>query len=192
MHQVKIESHYGQAITLEQCKGCGGVWFDESELYRAKQGEADRVNLLDRDSLRSAAHIASMDLQCPVDQTTLERFKDPYFPQHIIIEHCPSCSGFWLKRGEFVKYQKSREKPEVKENKSEEDIKFEKSIERLLAAHESSGAIDVLGRLGKFLSTRLDRNTLRPLESAGRSAAEERVLNVTLHVLTQILRAFVR
>ena len=47
MHQVRIESYYGQPIFLEQCENCGGIWFDESELYRAKQGEANKIELLD-------------------------------------------------------------------------------------------------------------------------------------------------
>ena len=40
MCQVKIEGHYGQPILLEQCKECGGIWFDEMELFSARHGEA--------------------------------------------------------------------------------------------------------------------------------------------------------
>jgi hypothetical protein len=29
MYQVKIEGHYSRPILLEQCKECGGIWFDE-------------------------------------------------------------------------------------------------------------------------------------------------------------------
>ena len=47
MHQVQITANYGQPLFLDQCDCCGGIWFDESELYRARQGEADKVDLLD-------------------------------------------------------------------------------------------------------------------------------------------------
>ena len=67
MHQVRIESHYGQPIILEQCNKCGGIWFDESELFRAKQGEAEEIELLDSEILRNPSKIEKSVLICPRD-----------------------------------------------------------------------------------------------------------------------------
>ena len=109
MRQVKVMSHYGQAIVLEQCAKCGGIWFDESELYRAKQGEAARIEMLDVEELRSPAAIQNASLLCPRDGAVLSRFQDRYFPGDIILERCPSCNGVWLNRGQFTRYQEYRE-----------------------------------------------------------------------------------
>lgn len=189
---MRIESHYGQPLILEQCKKCGGIWFDESELYRAKHGEAERIELLDSERLRIPSYIQNSKFLCPKDQNELIRFRDAYFSKDIIVESCTICRGFWLKRGEFVKYQKVRQIRQRPKEESPEDKKFEENIEKMLALHSSGGTLDVLGRLGKFLSTPLDRHTLRPLESAQRTPAEDRALNLTLNILTSILNALVR
>ncbi len=65
MHQVSVTSHYGQPVTLDQCSGCGGIWFDESELFRARQGEAERIDSLDFEALQSPAKIKESPLACP-------------------------------------------------------------------------------------------------------------------------------
>jgi Zn-finger nucleic acid-binding protein len=44
MRQVKVESHYGQPVILDQCPECGGIWFDKMELYQVKQGEQRKSN----------------------------------------------------------------------------------------------------------------------------------------------------
>lgn len=191
MHQVMIESHYGQSIIVDQCKGCGGIWFDDSELYRTKQGEAGRIELLDSESLRTSYQIKKAKFLCPKDQSKLIRFNDAYFPKGIIVERCVVCDGFWLNRGEFVKYQKARKELQRPREKTIEDKKFEKSIEKILALHSSRSATDVLGRLGEFLSTPIDRYTMRPIESVKRTPAEDKTLDITLNVLTAILNTFV-
>jgi Zn-finger nucleic acid-binding protein len=191
MHQVKIESHYGQPVILEQCDKCGGIWFDESELYRAKQGEAEKVELLDAEILWASSQIDNAKHFCPRDRAALSRFTDRYFPEGIIVERCPVCSGFWLNRGEFTKYQKARQELLRPKEKSPDDIKLQENIQRLLELHKTGGTDDALGRLGRFLSTPLDENTLLPLESAEHSPAEENTLNVVLNILITILRAFV-
>ena len=103
MRQVKIQSHYGQPIILEQCSQCGGIWFDESELFRAKQGESDKIELLDTEILRAPANIEGLARNCPRDKAQLFQFKDRYFPKGIILERCPSCKGVWLNRGAFTR-----------------------------------------------------------------------------------------
>ena len=74
LHRAKIISHYGQAIDIEQCIICGGIWFDESELFRAKQGEAEKVELLKIDALQNPSTIERSPLVCPKDRSKLYRF----------------------------------------------------------------------------------------------------------------------
>jgi Zn-finger nucleic acid-binding protein len=191
MHQVKVLSHYGQPIFLEQCEKCGGIWFDESELFRAKQGEAGRIDSLDAEILRAPSKVDNSLHNCPKDGAKLFRFTDKYFPEGIIVERCPVCDGFWLNRGEFTKYQKARQELLRPKEKSLEDKKLEEDIEIILSEHQTGGSNDVLKRLGNFLSTPLDRNTLLPLESAEKSPEAENAVNLILNVLTTLLRLFV-
>lgn len=193
MHRVKIESHYGRPIILEQCRRCGGIWFDASELHSAKEGEAAKVELLDSEVLRAPSPIQNLKLSCPKDQTRLVRFQDKYFPEEIVVERCIKCDGFWLKRGEFTKYQKARHKRQrVLNVKKGEDKVFEERVGQILAAHKSGSAVDVLGKLGRFLSAPIDPLTLRPTESANLTPAEERTLNTALNILSLVLNIFTR
>ncbi len=191
MHQVKIESHYGLPVILEQCKRCGGIWFDKLELFMAKQGQAEKIELLDSEILSTPSTIEKSKLICPRDQAELVRFTDRDFPKSIIVERCPVCDGFWLNRGEFTKYQKARQELQRPKEHSAEDKKFKEDIQRILAEHRSGSSADVLGNLGRFLSTPIDTATLRPLESDERPPEEGRKLDFILNILTLILRAFI-
>lgn len=191
MQQVKILSHYGQPIFLEQCKKCGGIWFDESELYRAKPGEAGKIELLDSEILWIPSEISNSAHVCPRDKGELFRFTDPYFPKGIIVERCPKCDGFWLNRGEFIKYQKARQELLRHREKTPEDVKLEEEIKQILASQQSGEHGDVLRKLGEFLSTPLDPNNLVPLESTQRTPEDESALNSILNILSLVLRLFV-
>jgi Zn-finger nucleic acid-binding protein len=149
MHSVKIESHYGQWVVLDQCPDCGGIWFDKSELYMAKQGQADKIELLNADILRTQSPIIGSELNCPLDKAKLMRFVDPFFPKDIIIVRCPLCEGIWLNRGEFTKYQTFREQKLQKNKPRIIDIQQEPNIDQILAQQNGGDAVDTLGRLGK-------------------------------------------
>jgi Zn-finger nucleic acid-binding protein len=135
MHEVKIVSHYGQPIIVDQCERCGGIWFDESELFRAKQGEAEKIEVLNTEILRTPSTIENSNLICPRDQTAMNRFTDKYFPQDIVLVRCPSCHGIWINRGTFTKYQQFRQKLMPKK-KSPQDERLEKSIAPLIVAYK--------------------------------------------------------
>jgi Zn-finger nucleic acid-binding protein len=191
MHQVFVHSHYGQPISLEQCEKCGGIWFDESELYSVKIGEAEKTEGLNAALLQDSTEIKNSKLVCPRDGAELHQFTDRYFPQSIILVRCPVCNGFWLNRGEFTKYQKARQELQRPKEKSAEDKKFEEKVQQLLELHRSGKSSDTLKTLANFLSTPLDENTLRPLESDDASPAAEKTVNTILDVLTTLLSFFV-
>jgi Zn-finger nucleic acid-binding protein len=163
MHRVKIISHYGQPIELDQCEICGGIWFDESELFRAKQGEAEKIELLDVSSLKNPSMIENSTLTCPRDQAVLYQFNDKYFPKDIILARCPKCKGIWLNRGLFTKYQRFRQELKGKRGTIAEDKRLEERISPLIAAHHSEHPNDTLNRLGEFLSS----NPLADEKAAG-------------------------
>ncbi len=191
MHQVKIASHYGQLIDLEQCDKCGGIWFDESELFRAKQGEAEKIDVLNIDILRNSSSIENSTVLCPRDQTVLHRFTDKYFPQDIILERCQRCNGIWLNRGVFTKYQKFRQELNRPKEKSPEDKKLEESVRQLIASHQCGRSTETLARLKEFLSTPLDSDTTVFPDPVQKSPLGENTVSVALNIIITILRTFI-
>jgi len=122
MREVKTSSNYGIPIVIEQCEKCGGLWFDDDELYRTKLGMAHEIeSKLNVEKLRKISDFKEKNLFCPKDNTKLEVLEDKYFPMAAIIEFCPKCNGFWFNRGEFIEFQNSRRKKIIE--REEEKIK---------------------------------------------------------------------
>ena len=192
LYQVKIESHYGQPILLEQCKECGGIWFDETELFSARNGEAEKIEVFDSKSLWTPTNMERRVLRCPLDESELFRFRDRYFLKSIILERCPSCNGIWLNRGDFTKFQKARQQLKRPEEKGSEDKKLEEDIKSILAAHDAEAANNTLEKLGAFLSIPIDRATLRPLGQSGNQLEQGKSGNLIFDVLMLVLMAIIR
>jgi Zn-finger nucleic acid-binding protein len=194
MHQVQITANYGQPIFLDQCDCCGGIWFDESELYRARQGEAEKVDLLDTYILTASTPVVNPDHRCPKDGAKLIRFSDRNFPQSIIVERCPVCDSFWLNRGEFTKFQHARQEMLRTKEPSAEDKKLQEQVQLILAEHRANRNNDTISRLGSFLTKPLDVKGILPLnfqDSDDNSSNSGNTINVVLNVLTTLLRLFV-
>ena len=192
MCQVKIESHYGQPILLEQCKKCGGIWFDETELFSARHGEAEKIELFDSESLWTPTNIEKRSLKCPLDQSELFRFKDRYFLKGIILERCPSCNGIWLNRGDFTRFQQVRQELKRPKERSSKDKRLEEDIRCILSDHRVEAADNTLEKLGRFLSTPIDRATLQPLEQSGNQLEEGKTGNLILDTLMLVFMALIR
>ncbi|MDH4067660.1 MAG: zf-TFIIB domain-containing protein [Dehalococcoidia bacterium] len=152
MGQVKVVSHYGGPIFVDQCERCGGIWFDESELFRAKQGEAEKIEALNTEMLRTPSAIENSTLSCPRDQGPMQRFTDRYFPQDIVLVRCQLCHGLWLNRGIFTKYQQFRQEL-MRPEKSTEDEKMKAQWE---ASYKDGRSTGTRGRLVEFLSTPIE------------------------------------
>jgi Zn-finger nucleic acid-binding protein len=165
MSQVKIVSHYGGPIFVDQCERCGGIWFDESELFRAKQGEAEKIEVLNTEMLRTPSTIENSTLFCPRDQGAMHRFTDKHFPQDIVLVRCQLCHGIWLNRGIFTKYQQFRQES-MRPKKSTQD---EKMKARWEASYKNGCSTGTWGRLVEFLST--------PIEMRQDSGYSSNVLN---------------
>jgi len=192
MYQVKIEGHYGQPILLKQCKECGGIWFDEMELFSARHGEAEKIEVFDSKGLWTPTNIEKRILRCPLDQSELFRFKDRYFLKGIILERCPSCNGIWLNRGGFTKFQQARQELKRPKEGSSKDKRLEEDIKRILSVHHAEAASNTLEKLGRFLSMPIDRATLLPLEHSENQLEQVKTGNLILDVLMLILMALIR
>jgi Zn-finger nucleic acid-binding protein len=192
MYQVKIEGHYGQPILLEQCKECGGIWFDEMELFSAKYGEAEKIEVVDSKNLWTPTNIEKRILKCPLDESELFRFKDRYFLKGIILERCPSCNGIWLNRGDFTKFQRAQQELKRPKERGSEDKKLEEDIKRLLSVHNAEAANNTLEKLSRFLSMPIDRATLLPLEYSENRLEQGKKGNLILDVLMLVLMTLIR
>ena len=191
MHQVQITANYGQPLFLDQCDTCGGIWFDESELYRARQGEAEKVDLIDTYILTKSTPMVNPVHCCPKDGVQLKRFADPNFPAGIIIERCPACNGFWLNRGEFTRFQHARQELQRAKEPTPDDKKLREQVQQILADYQNVGGSDVLKRLTNFLTTPLEEKSILPLESDENTSQPANTIGAILNVLTTLLRLFV-
>jgi Zn-finger nucleic acid-binding protein len=190
MRQVQIQSHYGQPISLEQCEKCGGIWFDQSELYRAKQGEAEKVEMVDEELLNSHSLIGNPNLKCPRDHANLVRFEDKNFPPGIILVRCPKCEGFWLNRGEFTKYQKTRERMLHPDVIIIEDTEADKNLRELVDLHKAGSRNDTLKKLSDFLSKPVEEVNVLSGKPGREISSQEQAVSTILNVITTILRLF--
>jgi len=184
MHQVKIVAHYGESIIVDQCEKCGGIWFDESELFRAKQEEAERMEVLNTGILRTPSTIEHPNLICPRDETAMYRFTDKYFPKDIVLVRCPSCHGIWLNRGIFTKYQQFRQEL-MRAKKSPQDERLKENIAQLVASYEGGRSTATLKRLGEFLSTPIDSGHTPDVGDTSHAAG---IAGPALSILFAVLR----
>jgi Zn-finger nucleic acid-binding protein len=195
MQPAKAESFYGQTVLLDQCPECGGLWFDSYELYMPRHGEANKLDLLHTDLLKSPSPVQNTKLLCPRDRNQLTLFSDPFFPQDLILARCQVCNGFWLNRGEFVKYQKYREVRQSLNKPKEiivEDNQFERDLISVFEQNKARDTVEVLGKVGRFLSTPVDAVTWRPQEPEKLSDEEKNAYDLVMTALSLILRFFIR
>jgi Zn-finger nucleic acid-binding protein len=196
LHQVQITANYGQPMFLQQCDCCGGIWFDESELYRAKQGEAEKVDLLDTYILTTSTPVENPVHCCPEDGAKLSRFTDANFPNGIFVERCPTCNGFWLNRGEFTKFQHARQEMVRTKEPTEEDRKLQEQVQLILAEHHANNSSGAISRLGSFLTKPVDTKSMLPPslqfnDSDDDSPNTANTIGAVLNVVTTLLRLFV-
>lgn len=94
----EVASHYGAPIPVEQCPSCGGIWFDDLELYMT--GARDLLAVQPRATTRARAAI----LACPRCQTPLVRAATLGMPADIAIWECGICKGAWVRPADLVRF----------------------------------------------------------------------------------------
>lgn len=108
LHEVYAAANYGRVLLLDQCKGCGGVWFDRWELYFVTDRSVRDLEAIDSASFAAPVAPHPAKGMCPRCEKTLAVFTDPNLPKDALIERCPGCNGLWLNRGELGKYAAHR------------------------------------------------------------------------------------
>lgn len=111
LKEVYAEANYGRILLLDQCDKCGGVWFDNWELYYLKDAEAKKLDTINIDSFLAQSSVEKGTGFCPkCDGFPLQLFQDPNLPEDSKIDRCGRCNGLWLNRGEMVKYEDHKHK----------------------------------------------------------------------------------
>ncbi len=113
----------GMVVNLDQCPKCGGIWFDQDELYQVPIDEAKKIDAADKDLLEKLGPI-NRNLLCPVDETKLGRLIDPNIPQDVHIFRCPKCSGAWLNKGELIKFDEEKKNKDLPSKPKSKDIRL--------------------------------------------------------------------
>lgn len=88
-------------IVLDECRSCGGIWFEHDELRLLKDAQNERLGWLDTDLFADPIKIKAMpsSLLCPTDDTPLARVT--YDGSDIKVDVCSICKGVWLNKGEL-------------------------------------------------------------------------------------------
>ncbi|NTW14170.1 MAG: zf-TFIIB domain-containing protein [Candidatus Moranbacteria bacterium] len=196
MREIKAESTYDTPVFIDQCDTCGGLWFDGLEIYRIRIGEAHGIYGVDKDKLRLQTDFQTEHLRCPDDGSVLGRFKDPSFPDTLHIGSCPTCSGFWLNRGEFVEFQKAREEIIGKNTATEQRNisgkrkEFDEQIQRMMALN--SVRSDSMKHFADFLSTPIDPMTNRPISDSDNTRGANLAIDIAFGVLRLVYYLFTK
>ena len=192
MHQVRISSHYGRSLVLGQCAKCGGIWFDHLELYEAKQGEAQKIEVIDLDKLAQLKKL-NQALHCPKDKTSLKTLDTKNILKDLDVETCPKCNGVWVDRGEFQSFQKAREKK--KETSKIAKDKLSESIDKLLQLHSNADKYQGIANFAEYLMSPVVRTPsggFKIMSNRGMFTDEPPKRNVVTDIAFTVLNIIMR
>lgn len=152
LKQVYAEAKYGRILLIDQCDVCGGIWFDNWELYFLKDAEAKRLDAVNINSLLAGGCVRKGSSLCPrCTGVTLELFQDPNLPADSRINRCPRCNGLWLNRGELVKYTEHRAQLRSRLETAESSFK---GADAALGVDSQAAKWETVSRLSEALRTR--------------------------------------
>jgi len=119
--QDKLEEIGFRGITVNECPGCQGRWFDRGELQKAKDNTDEDLRWLDFDPfVKTQKHFTFVPDEggaCPKCDRKMAALT--YANSGVVIEKCEQCRGIWLQDGEFKKIIAYLENLVVTESASE-------------------------------------------------------------------------
>jgi Zn-dependent protease with chaperone function/Zn-finger nucleic acid-binding protein len=104
----RLESHYGAPIVVDRCAACGGIWFDDLELYVA--GARDLIEAAAGDPT-PRPHEGPID--CPRCGVALQRLPPLGMPADVSIWECPACRGAWVRPPDLAGFGAFRQRREA-------------------------------------------------------------------------------
>lgn len=196
LKEVLADTYYGLKIKLNQCSDCGGIWFDDPELYPIKKEEIEKLENVDLKKLRENSFLGNGKKICPKCEIELENFKDYNFPRELEAEYCKKCRGIWMNRGEATDFKMwQEEKKKSLANVSEKDEEFCGKIKDMLEVYRGNDFKNI-GNIGKMLSLRIDPVSGRPLNKSDYWSEEyskaSQAVSTAVVIIYMLLRLFLR
>lgn len=93
-------------MTLDICYGgCGGIWFDQTELERTDPRASISLHTVWRDpNIKVSLTQPRLCPRCPGQALERKVFSELV---HVEVDQCPNCGGLWLDEGEFTRIYKT-------------------------------------------------------------------------------------
>jgi len=196
LREVIASSRYGIKMKLDQCFECGGIWFDNLELYPLPKDEIERIESIKLDKLQEDSCLGTGKKMCPKCKIELENFKDYNFPKDLEAEHCKECGGIWMNRGEAVEFKEwQEEKKKSSAYPEEKDKEFHDKMRKLLEGYHDKNFENMgnMGNMGKMLSLRIDPMSNRLLNKSDHEGDDGNVsqaVSTAVDVIYLLLRLF--
>ena len=98
LQTLQLHTKKGQALEVDQCSICGGLWFDRGELEEFLSGTPEIVDAPQLDP-SLAVELDYEEAKCPRCGEPLKKTKAPQ-NDRIQGDACGVCGGLWLDAGE--------------------------------------------------------------------------------------------
>ncbi|MCK5686038.1 zf-TFIIB domain-containing protein [bacterium] len=99
-HMIEVEI---SGVKIDYCQdGCQGVYFDNFELKQLDETHEGSGSILEEILSQERQDDSRMEkMECPKCHIKMKRHKYA-FDSDIYIDHCYSCNGIWLDKGELA------------------------------------------------------------------------------------------
>lgn len=104
-----IESRYGAPVTVDRCPACGGIWFDDLELYLI-----GALGLIEASGKPSSTTAADGPGACPRCRVRLRRLPPLGMPADVRIWECLACRGAWVRPQDLARFGQFRGRREAR------------------------------------------------------------------------------
>ena len=106
---IDLGSKNVRGLEIEECATCGGTWFEEEELRKAKDRTDPDLEWMDFEIWKHPERfeVSVKPLRCPrcdIDMAAVE-----YDTTKIEVDYCLRCQSVWLDSGEFEKIVRALE-----------------------------------------------------------------------------------
>lgn len=88
------------AVEVDWCAGCGGVWLDRGELELLHENPRVSAEFLSR--LKPAAGSGHPSRKCPICSARLAPVQSAWNPD-VTLDECPKRDGLWFDRDELAR-----------------------------------------------------------------------------------------
>lgn len=90
-----------EAVAIDECRRCEGIWFDKEELRKVKDHTDPDLNWMDFEIWEKSDAFKVADSRTPCPCCAVDMHVLDYDETGVEIEYCGQCSGIWLDKGKL-------------------------------------------------------------------------------------------